>query len=113
MFPIKAAFAIVMAFTAVSAHPASLENSLENSLVRRVQCGSDPGDCYSNGCEGHFSPSSNTTGICTAGNWNGCSCRKCGGKKGGYIGSCDDNGCEGIAGTCTAGNYEGCPCAYF
>ncbi|KAN0074561.1 hypothetical protein V8E55_011610 [Tylopilus felleus] len=68
-------------------------------------------DCLlgTTGCSPSFSYPSNTVGTCTQGTYNGCPCEKCGGGSG-YVGSCSNNGCNGVSGKCTSGNYDGCPC---
>ncbi|KAI1378539.1 hypothetical protein F4677DRAFT_443027 [Hypoxylon crocopeplum] len=102
MFSLKqVAFAIFVAATAVSAHPAD-DISVDN-------CQGNIGDCFQNGCDGIFANPNDTIGTCSAGTYNGCPCEKCGSGHG-YTGGCGDNGCAGVQGLCTAGQYQGCPC---
>ncbi|RFU33685.1 hypothetical protein B7463_g2663, partial [Scytalidium lignicola] len=83
-----------------------------SSLDIRQQCGSVPGACNQNGCQG-TNGLYGETGICN-GNFQGCACASvCGFTSG----PCNQNSCQGInalggqLGVCTAGDFNGCQCA--
>ncbi|THU95230.1 hypothetical protein K435DRAFT_859777 [Dendrothele bispora CBS 962.96] len=104
-------FVIAATVALVSATPA-VESRGEGGLVARQSgnnCQNFLGNCFQNGCVGTFANPSDTIGTCTAGNFNGCPCAKCGSGNG-FIGGCADNGCNGVQGICTAGQFQGCPC---
>ncbi|KAJ7134023.1 hypothetical protein C8R43DRAFT_1133038 [Mycena crocata] len=77
-----------------------------NELVAKDNCNNHLGRCDQNGCAGIFPDPNAIHGTCTAGDFIGCPCNKCGDSNG----SCSDNGCFGVDGVCTAGNFQGCPC---
>ncbi|THU95231.1 hypothetical protein K435DRAFT_859778 [Dendrothele bispora CBS 962.96] len=105
-------FVVAAAVALVSATPA-VESRAEGGLVARQNSGNNCqnflGNCFQNGCVGTFANPSDTIGTCTAGNFNGCPCAKCGSGNG-FVGGCADNGCNGVQGICTAGQFQGCPC---
>src|ERR1700761_3917875 len=82
----------------------------------QAQCGSIPGPCNLNGCQGQNDPNGGL-GVCTAGEFAGCTCASVCGVD--FIGFCNQNDCSGIInnqdasrGTCIAGDFRGCPCIY-
>ncbi|KAJ7847664.1 hypothetical protein B0H13DRAFT_2362366 [Mycena leptocephala] len=77
----------------VIASPAAEVNV--NGLVAKDNCNDHLGRCDQNGCAGVYPDPNSTHGACTAGQFNGCPCNKCGDTNG----SCNDNVL-----------FQGCPC---
>lgn len=93
----------------------SMPNPFLDPFTRRgakTACGRTNGPCNQNGCAGRNNPNGGT-GVCTAGQFKGCSCNSvCSG-----LGDCAQNGCRGNedgtspgGGRCTAGQYNNCFC---
>ena len=81
------------------------------TIPQNRNCGTTPGDCSKNGCQG-INIQAYYKAICTAGKYVGCGCQyTC---KSGI--QCSDSQCRGInnpinkGGTCMAGKYAGCDC---
>ncbi|KAH6664843.1 hypothetical protein B0J14DRAFT_606814 [Halenospora varia] len=115
---LSAAFLLFSSFTGLASATAnagasdfSLESANSNHLFPRQACGSTPGPCNKNNCQG-ISKQDGSLGVCTVA-FKGFSCTSTCSNN---LGDCNKNGCAGTnslgggRGFCTAGDFKGCTC---